>query len=266
MNRKLILLFSLAALSFAPGARADSPNEPRDLPPQAAIVRGVLVPVPREIFLTLDRFAHSNWLAVQRPELADWRPPGTQAQNALLLGALIAEGFVAVEARDLAETKSIGRSLRTLARGLGIERAVLRRSRSIIDHAESGDWTAVRAEWDEVLPDVQNGMDRIRSEPLAHLVSLGGWLRGTEALTALLRQRYSEENAQLLRQPVLLDYFEEQLANMSGSLQGDHAVARMAEGLRQMRRALPAGDGKVSRKKVEEISESSAGLMKTLGR
>ncbi len=266
MNRKLILLFSLAAWSFAPGARADSPNEPQDLPPQAAIVRGVLVPVPREIFLTLDRFANSNWLAVQRPELADWRPPGTQAQNALLLGALIAEGFVAVEARDFAETKSIGRSLRTLARGLGIERAVLRRSRSIIDHAESGDWPAVRAEWDEVLPDVQNGMDRIRSEPLAHLVSLGGWLRGTEALTALLRQRYSEENAQLLRQPVLLGYFEEQLANMSGSLQGDRAVARMAKGLRQMRRALPAGDGKVSRKKVEEISESSAALMKTLGR
>ena len=266
MDRLLIFIFfGLVTLASAHAADS-SPNEPRDLPPQAAIVRGVLVPVPREIFLTLDRFADSNWLAVQRPELADRRPPGTQAQNALLLGALIAEGFVAVEARDLAETKSIGRSLRTLARGLGIERAVLRRSRSIIDHAESGDWTAVRREWDEVLPDVQNGMDRIRSEPLAHLVSLGGWLRGTEALTALLRQRYSEADARLLRQPVLLDYFEKQLANMSGSLQGDPAVARMANGLRQMRRALPAREGKISRKKVQEISESSAGLMKTLGR
>ena len=109
-------------------------------------------------------------------------------------------------------------------------------------------------------------MDRIRSEPLAHLVSLGGWLRGTEALSALLRQRYSEADARLLRQPVLLDYFEQQLAKMSGSLQRDPAVARMADGLRQMRRALPAREGKISRKKVQEISESTAGLMKTLGR
>ena len=262
MKLKFILLFVLAGSSFA------QPPVPNDikLPAQAAIVRGVLVPVPREIFRTLDLFAYSNWLAVQRPELADWRPPGTQAQNAMLLGALIAEGFVAVEARDTAETKNIGRSLRALARGLGIERAVLRRSRSIIDHAESGDWTAVRAEWDGVLPDVQNGMDRIRSEQLAHLVSLGGWLRGTEALTALLRQNYSEENARLLRQPLFLDYFEEQLAKMSGNIRHDPAVMKMADGLRQIRATLPAGEVKVPLKKVQEISKSCTGLMKNLNR
>ncbi len=266
MIRFFIFIFGLMTLGPARLAPTAAPNEMVALPAQAAIVRDVLVPVPREIFRTLDLFAHSNWLAVQRPELADWRPPGTQAKNALLLGALIAEGFVAVEARDTAETKNIGRALRILARGLGIERAVLRRSRSIIDHSESGDWMAVRREWDELLPDVQKGMDRIRSEELAHLVSLGGWLRGTEALSALLRQDYSEKNARLLRQPVLLDYFEERLAQMNSNLQRDPAVAKMAEGLRQMRKALPAGDGKVSPKKVQEITRSSAGLMKTLNR
>ena len=178
-----IFVFGLATLTLPLPAQPSTPNGLKGLPPQAAIVRGVLVPVPREIFLALDRFAYSNWRAVQRPDLAQWRPPGDQVRNALLLGALIAEGFVAVEAEDLAETKDVGRAVRTLSHGLGIEKAALRRSRSIIDHATSGDWIGVRKEWDEVMPDVQQGMDQIRSEQLAQLVSVGGWLRGVEVLS-----------------------------------------------------------------------------------
>ena len=96
--------------------------------------------------------------------------------------------------------------------GFGVERAALRRSRSIIDHAESGDWLGVRKEWDGVFPMFSKSMDEIRSEQLAQLVSLGGWLRGTEILSALLSQSYSVKDAQLLRQPAMLDYFEKQLA------------------------------------------------------
>ncbi len=254
------LLLPLAARSASP------PDESGKLPRQAAIVRGVLIPVPREVFETLDHFAHSNWRAVQRPELAHWRPPGSQAQNALLLGAVIAEGFVAVEARDSGETKDVGRAIRKLARGLGIERAALRRSRSIIDHAESGDWRAVRREWDGVLPDVQQGMDQIRSEQLAQLVSLGGWLRGTEALSVLLTQDYSERTARLLRQPALLDYFEKQLAELSSKVRTDPVVLRMAAGIRDVRKVLASGDGSVSREEAKEISGLLAGLLKSLNR
>ena len=67
------------------------------------------MPVPREIFDALDKFAHSNWRSVQRPELAERRPRGDQADTALLLGVVIAEGFIAVEAKDAAEVKSVGR-------------------------------------------------------------------------------------------------------------------------------------------------------------
>ncbi len=224
------------------------------------------MPVPREIFRELDRFAHSNWRAVQRPELARWRPSGVQAQNALLFGAVVAEGFVAVEAEDTAETKNIGRAVPTLARGLGIEKAALRRSRSIIDHAESGDWIGVRKEWDGVIPDVQQGMDEIRSEQLAQLVSLGGWLRGLEILSALLSQNYSKDDASLLRQPAMLDYFEQQLANMSGNVSEDPIVLRMRDGIATMRKVLGPGDAPLSEEKVREISRLSTDLLKNLHR
>lgn len=266
MTKFLIFFFGLTTLTFPLPAQPPPPNGAKGLPPQATIVRGVLVPVPREIFLALDRFAHSNWLTVQRPELAHWRPPGDQVHNALLLGALIAEGFVAVEAEDTAETKDIGRAVRTLARGLGVETAALRRSRSIIDHAESGDWPAVRKEWDGVLPDVQQSMNEIRSEQLAQLVSLGGWLRGTEVLTALLSQSYSVEHVQLLRQPAVLDYFEKQLTRMSGDVRTDPIVVRIGAGIRKVRDVLASDNAPLSRKKVQEISSLSTDLLKDLNR
>lgn len=81
-------------------------------------------------------------------------------------------------------------------------------------------------------------------------MSLGGWLRGTRALTALIRQRYSAEDAELLRQPALLDRFEKQLSEMSGNAN----VSKMREGIRQMRELVARSGGPISEKSVRNLS------------
>ena len=262
-----ISIYLLAFTILTPLLVAQTPPDTggKQFPPQARVIDDVLVPVPNEIFNTLDKFAHSNWRAVQRPELAQWRPHGDQAEIALLLGAVIAEGFIAVEAEDAAETKNVGRAVLTLARGLGVEKAVLRRSRSIVEHAERGDWPAVRKEWNSVLPDVDQGMNELKSEQLAQLVSFGGWLRGTEALSVLVLQNYTPEDATLLRQPALLDYFEKQLAGMSGDMRTKPILVRMREGLQKIRLLLASEDAQISPKKLKEIAAISEDLLKGLG-
>ena len=264
MHKTPIYILALASVTSLLVAQTPPTAGAKQLPPQSTAVEDVLVPVPREIFNTLDKFAHSNWRAVQRPELSQWMPHGDQTEIALLLGVVIAEGFIAVEAENAAEVKSVGRAVLTLARGLGVEKAALTRSRSIVEHAEKGDWPAVRKEWDGVLPDVQQGMNELKSEQLAQLVSLGGWLRGTEALTALVLQNYSPENAELLRQPALLDYFEKQLAGMSGNIRIDPIIVRMREGIRKIRLLLASKDGKISQEKVKEIATIAEELRKGL--
>jgi hypothetical protein len=147
-----------------------------------------------------------------------------------------------------------------------VEKAALRRSRSIVDYAEQGDWPAVRKEWDGVLPDVQQGMKQLKSEQLAKLVSLGGWLRGSEALTALVLQNYSRQDAELLRQTTLIDHFAKQLADLSGDVATDPVVVQMGAGLRKVRQVLAAGDAQISPDKVKEISGLSTGLLNNLNR
>jgi len=266
MNKILIYIPAFATLTSLLVAQTPPNTGVRQFPPQTTAIKGVLVPVPREIFDTLDKFANSNWRAVQRPELARQRPHGDQAETALLLGVVIAEGFIAVEAEDAVEVKSVGRAVLKLASGLGVEKAALRRSRSIVEHAERGDWLGVRKEWDGVIPDVQQGMNELQSEQLAQLVSLGGWLRGTEALTALVLQNYSNQKAELLRQPALLDHFEKRLAGMSDDIRTNRMVVRMREGIEKIRPLVASEDTQISQKKVKEISIVSEELLKGLGR
>lgn len=109
-------------------------------------------------------------------------------------------------------------------------------------------------------------MNELQSEQLAQLVSLGGWLRGTEALTALVLQSYSSQNAELLRQPALLDHFEKRLAGMSDGVRTKPMIVRMREGIQKIRPLVASEDFQISQEKVKEISTVSEDLLKGLSR
>ena len=221
-------------------------------------MHGLVVPVPKEIFRSLDQFRDANWSAVKRPEVARWKSHGDQAQIATLLGVVIAEGFIAMEAKDSTEVKNLGNTVLKLARGLGVEKSALRRSRSIMECADKNEWTAARNEWDGVFSDLESGMIEIKSKELAQLVSLGGWLRGTEALTALVLQNYSPNRAELIRQPVLLDHLEKEL--LAVEQQGKEASDRYKDGGRNPENSLSNSKRKrtTDQKKPSEKSAGSA--------
>jgi len=247
-----LCLFILAVVAIPASAQTAS-EQNGQLTSQAKQVHGVAVPVPKEIFRSLDQFRDANWRAVKRPEVARWKSHGDQAQIATLLGVVIAEGFIAMEAEDAAEVKNLGRTVLALARGLGVEKHALRRSRSIMELADKNEWTAARQEWDGVLSDLESGMIQLKSAQLARLVSLGGWLRGTEALCALELQNYSSERSNLIRQPVLVTYLEKQLLAMSSDVQSRPVVVKLLDGIRRIRTVVEAGNGPVPEETVREV-------------
>ena len=252
----------LIQVVLAMPALAQTPSEQNGpLPSQAKQVHGVAVPVPKEIFRTLDEFRDANWQAVKRPEVARWKSHGDQAQIATLLGVAIAEGFIAMEAKDSAEVKNIGNSVLKLARALGVEKSALRRSRSIIEYADKEDWVEARKEWDSVFSDLQNGMIEIKSQELAQLVTFGGWLRGTEALSALVLQNYSPERSNLIRQPALIDYLEEQLHAMSSDIRARPIVVKLLDGTHTIRTLVESENGPLSEETVRKVHGVCAELV-----
>ena len=253
-------LFLFLEIALALSALAQMPSEQNSpFPAQAEKVHGLAVPVPKEIFRSLDQFRNANWAAVKRPEVAHWKSHGDQAQIATLLGIVIAEGFIAMEAKDSAEVKDLGKTLLSLAGGLGIRERPLRRSRSIMDLADKNEWSDARKEWDGVLSDLENGMIELKSAELAQLVSLGGWLRGTEALSALVLQNYEPERSNLIRQPALIDYLEQQLGAMNNDIRTRPIVVKLLDGTRAIRSLVE--NGPPSEETVQKVHSLCAELV-----
>ena len=264
VKRCLFLLIALAA--SAPAQPSASPPA-SEVPSHSKPIENVLVPVPHEVFESLDKFPNANWAKVQRRGLSRWKPHGEQAQTALLLGAIIAEGFIAVQARDQEQVKRIGTAVLEISAALGVKHSVLPRSKAIMEAADRSDWPAVREEWDAVSANVEGAMRELDSEQLAQLVSLGGWLRGAEALTTLILQNYSPDKAELLRQPVLLDHFEKRIAEMKPELQSDALVAKMRQGIPKIRPLMASeGQATISEETVKKIGAMTKELVEEINR
>jgi hypothetical protein len=190
---------------------------------------------------------------------------GNSAQIALSLGLVIAEGFLAVAAEDTTEVQDLGKAALKLARALGVEKSLLGRGNSIIDRAGKKEWAAVREEWSGVNADLKEAMFEIGSEPLSQLVSLGGWLRGAEALSALVSQHYSAADAQLLYQPILLDYFGKRVSQMESKIRADPAVIEMEKGIIRLKPLIGSEyRTPISEQDVKEIRNIAADLVKSI--
>lgn len=247
-------LFLIASLAFlASPVWADAPPKKialSDFP--AAAVDEVVVPVPSEIFAVLDKLGNPNWKAQQRNGKS--QTPEDRARTALLLGNVIAEGFVAVEAEDAERVKELGRQVLTLAEAINVRKSVIARSKSITDKADHRDWTGVRYEFDGALQDVRGAMQELNDQDLSQLVSLGGWLRGTEVLTSVVQSGFSKDGAELLHQPELVNYFDHCIGSMGSRLRKNPLVARIREVLRRIGPMITEGGETIDAAKVKAIN------------
>src|SRR5207245_11550963 len=126
-----------------------------------------------------------------------------RAQIALNLSGLIADGFIAVEAKDSQQVKNIGSDIIKLAKALGVSEHVLSRGNSINEFAEHNEWDTLQEELEATQNEVKSSMQSHSDQDLIILVSLGGWIRGTQVVSAMVGKDYNEGIAKVLRQPAL---------------------------------------------------------------
>lgn len=188
----------------------------------AAKVDTLSVPTAGELFAAINKHGKPNWQAQYRapiPMTYTSRP-----QIALNLGGLIADGYVAVEAEDSQQVKNVGKDVVTLAKALGVSQNVLGRGSSISQFAENNEWTALKEELDATQNEVKLAMEEQHDDQLVILVSLGGWIRGTEVVSSWIADNYSPGSAALVRQPALVAYLRDKINVLPDKIQHDDLV------------------------------------------
>ena len=250
-----VMCAALMSSAFAQGGAQKF--DPASFP--GFVMDEVVVPVPSEIFSVLDKLGDPNW----RDEVRELNSPDTsdRVELSLIFGTVIAEGFVAVQAQDKKSVEDIGREVIALATSLGLKKAVLPHANSILDAVEKNDWKSVRKEFDQTQSTVRAEMERMRDNDLAQCVSLGGWLRGTASVTSVVSKAYTEDRAELLNQPMLVEHFAKAVETMSDNAKNDHLVSAIAKGLTKIRQAMESADGVISQEKVNTIRTTSEDLL-----
>ena len=223
----------------------------------ATTVENVVVPRPDEVFNALNKLGGVNWKEYVRTEKGsnfNERP-----RIALLLGSVIADGFIAVQAEDTPAVKEIGQRVQSLAKSINVERSITQHAKAITEYADKKKWSNVRAELDRTQNEVQRAMDELNDQKLSQLVSLGGWLRGTEVLTAVVTKNFKTEGAELLHQPDLLLHFETQLQGMPEFKNDTPLIGQIQSALLEVK-PLIATSQKISADSVKKINEITTRL------
>jgi hypothetical protein len=247
------LILSLSLWSASAQAQTATPGFPGE------VIQEVIVPVPAEIFLVLEKLGQPDWSAELRKD--KWPSFSQRIEIALLLGSIVGEGFIAVEAADNAAVEKIGKDVLRLCESLGLKETVLPHTDSILNAAQNGHWEIVRVELDKVQKTVRDSMEQRRDGELAHCVSLGGWLRGTEAVTHLITKNYTSDSAELLNQPDILKHFDKTLDQLATK---NPKLKSLDTGVHEMLSIIGEGVEPPSKEGIQKLHTISQRLVKVI--
>jgi hypothetical protein len=255
----LVLCLASASLAFA----AEPAPLAADQMTNAIKTDSLTIPTPGELFAALEKPGKPDWAGQYRtPIPMTYR---NRAQIALNLGGLIADGFIAVEAQDSQQVKNIGTDIIKLAKALGVSENVLSRGNSINEFAENSEWDALQEELEATQNEVKASMQSHRDQDLVILVSLGGWIRGTQVVSASVIKNYDEKSARVLRQPAVVNFLHSKVNDISADLRNEPLVKSVNDQLTDIEKLVAFQPGKgPSLDEVRKLNQAVTKLMEEI--
>lgn len=219
MKRAVVLLLVTFGGAFA--ATADLTAKQMKGAEHVAMVS---IPTPAEFFAAIDKAGKPDWASLYREPGSTSYP--TRTQTALNLGALVTDGYMAVEAQDGQQVKNTGKEIIALAKALGVGEDVLMRGKSIGDFADKNDWFALREELEATTNEVRRAMVGQRDAALASLITAGAWVRALQVGSRAALLNGEEPSLLLLRQPALIAMLREDLRKLPDKARGGPVITR----------------------------------------
>src|SRR5438045_3886978 len=259
----ILVALALASLSSPPSLRAqEKPDSAKEYQREELGVNPYTAPSVADIFQQLDDLKPLPFEQLKR----DF-PQATHSgreQMGMVFGGLIADGFLIVECQKSNLVEDLGRVLLRQARSLGVGDRVMRHSASLTELGKKGDWPAVRRELISTQQDVEAAMTGLRDQKMAHLISLGGWLRGLEICAGAVESNYTTDRAAVLWQRDLINYFAEEIKTLPPAVAHKPLFEKVRLGVNAIRdllnrapEKLSLDEGKTLHAKARELNLAS---------
>jgi hypothetical protein len=265
----LVVCLMGATVVFAAEPTPTPPTSPPPAPiPPDQLVKAIktdslTIPTPGELFAAFEKPGKPDWAGQYRtPIPVTYR---NRAQIALNLGGLIADGFIAVEAQDSQQVKNIGTDIIKLAKALGVSENVLSRGNSINEFAENSEWDSLQEELEATQNEVKTSMQSHSDQDLVILVSLGGWIRGTQVVSASIMKNYDERSAKVLRQPAVVSFIHTKIGEIGMELRSEPLVKEVNSQLPALEKLVTFAVGKApTLEDVRKINQAVSKLMEAI--
>jgi len=181
-------------------------------------------------------------------------------QTSLHFGALVADGFMLTIAERSQDIQDIGRALIRQSRALGVGDRLTKRSKSLFEYSEKGDWHKMREELVRTQADVEKSMLDLHDEQMSHMISLGGWLRGFQLAANSCAQSYSPDKALILGRVEIMDYYIDRLDTLHPRLKKTEFVSTITSRIKSLRDLAAEAEGRAPTesevKKMRDLANS----------
>jgi hypothetical protein len=172
-----------------------------------------------------------NELSRKLPENA----PKERALTAISLGILIADGLLTVQCEEKGDLKPIGEALKGHAEALGADRRMNRHTKSLVEHSLLGEWEELKTELAATQGDVEAELVLLRDVSVAHLISLGGWLRAFQIACVSLQKDFDAEKATSIIRLDVIDYFNSELETLEADQLSKEKINVLRKDLKTLR-------------------------------
>ena len=271
--RLLLPLLGFGALGTAVLSAQDAPPVPKP-PERPAVPEDVVgdehvreefgvnpftTPSIRKLFDMLNNVGKLRFDDLKRP-FTD-KTPADRVIVAMGLGTLIADGFLIVQCERVDEMESVGRAMIKYGKALGAGNRMNKHTGSLFEYSLKGNWQDLRVELAKTQNDVEAEMVQLRDVDIAHLISLGGWLRALEIATKSISDNYAEEKTRQLTRHDIAEYYLMSMDSLHPRLQKNPSLMELRKGLEALLPMLDVPEGKaLTQAEVKALHEKASAL------
>ncbi|MBS0658319.1 MAG: hypothetical protein JSR82_08765 [Verrucomicrobia bacterium] len=225
-----------------------------------------LLPSPETVFDALAKVPNVDFTKLAASTTGGADPAklktASDAVKAFVLGARVADAYVAVQARDLEAYQRATAAIEATAFDFTQDQSFRRKLSTANKMAKDERWLDLKTVLETFRGDVVRELQLHRSQDMVTLATFGGWLRGLQLATLTLAQTYDADSTRLLRQPALVSHLRRKMNALGPDSKAESFVEKITERMPQIVQIVDAAGGAaITQADIKKLNALASELM-----